>query len=129
MAKLINLNSFREFLKSGSTGGVLLLFCVLVSLSIANSPLGGAFEALLATEIGRDFGSVHLRYPILMWVNDGLMAVFFLLVGLEIKRELVEGELSTPAKAVLPIIAALGGVAAPALIYTFFNSGTETAAG
>src|SRR5690606_8097917 len=66
---------------------------------------------------------------VLLWINDGLMAVFFLLVGLEIKRELVEGELSTPSKAILPIVAAVGGVVAPALIYHFFNSGTETSGG
>lgn len=129
MAKLINLTSFKEFLKSGSIGGIILLACVVVSLSIANSSLGPAFEALLETEIGSDFGSVHLKYPVLLWINDGLMAIFFLLVGLEIKRELVEGELSTPAKAMLPIVAALGGVAAPALIYHFFNMGTDTSAG
>ncbi len=129
MAKLINPESFKEFLRSGSAGGVVLLCCVLVSLSIANSSLGGAFEELLNAEVGSDFGPVHLRYPVLLWINDGLMAVFFLLVGLEIKRELVEGELSTPAKAFLPILAALGGVAAPALIYSLFNSGKETAVG
>lgn len=129
MANLINLKSFKEFLKSGSVGGIILLGCVLISLSLANSSLGPAFENLLATEIGGDFGSVHLRYPVLLWINDGLMAVFFLLVGLEIKRELVEGELSTPSKAILPIVAAVGGVVAPALIYHFFNSGTETSGG
>ena len=129
MANPINLKSFKEFLKSGSLGGIILLGCVLISLSIANSDFGPAFENLLETKIGKDFGPVHLTYPILLWINDGLMAIFFLLVGLEIKRELVEGELSTPAKAILPIVAALGGVAAPALIYHFFNSGTETSIG
>ncbi len=98
-------------------------------MAIANSPMGPSFESLLASEFGRDFGSVHLRYSLLLWVNDGLMAVFFLLVGLEIKRELVSGQLSTPAKAALPIIAALGGVLAPALIYMGFNVGTPTAGG
>src|SRR5690606_27780013 len=70
-----------------------------------------------------------LRYPILLWVNDGLMAIFFLLVGLEIKRELAAGQLSSPKKAALPVIAALGGVIFPALIYAFFNHGTPTATG
>lgn len=129
MANPINLKSFKEFLKSGSLGGIILLGCVLISLTIANSALGPAFENLLATKIGKDFGPVHLTYPILLWINDGLMAIFFLLVGLEIKRELVEGELSTPSKAALPIVAALGGVAAPALIYHFLNSGTDTSGG
>lgn len=116
-------------MKSGSAGGVVLLLCVVISLLIANSPLGPGFESLLGTELGYHSDALHLRYPILLWVNDGLMVVFFLMVGLEIKRELVEGELSSPKKAALPILAAIGGVAVPASIYMLFNSGTETAAG
>lgn len=129
MAKLINLNSFREFLRSGSIGGIILMTCVFVSLFIANSSFGPSFERLLATEIGINTETIHLRYSTLLWINDGLMAVFFLLVGLEIKRELIEGELSTFRKASLPILAALGGVIAPATIYFLLNKGTETAAG
>jgi len=129
MAKLINLNSFREFLRSGSIGGIILMTCVFVSLFIANSSFGPPFERLLATEIGINTETIHLRYSTLLWINDGLMAVFFLLVGLEIKRELIEGELSTFRKASLPILAALGGVIAPATIYFLINKGTETAAG
>src|SRR3546814_11465555 len=72
---------------------------------------------------------LQLRYSVLLWINDGLMAIFFLMVGLEIKRELVEGELSSPKKAALPILAAIGGVLVPASIYALFNSGTPTAAG
>lgn len=123
------LNTIREVFRSGSSGGIILLICVIISLSIANSGVGPGFEALLATELGNNFGSVHLKYSILTWINDGLMAIFFLLVGLEIKRELVEGELSSPAKAALPIIAALGGVIVPAAIYTVFNFGTDTGKG
>jgi NhaA family Na+:H+ antiporter len=129
MGKYINLKSFAEFFKSGSVGGFILLGCVLVSLAIANSGIGPAFETLLATEVGKEIGVVNLRYSVLMWINDGLMAIFFLLVGLEIKRELIEGELSSPAKALLPILAAVGGVVAPALIYYFFNKGLETSGG
>lgn len=129
MAQLINLKSFREFLKSGSTGGIILITCVLISLIIANSPIGALFENFLAVQIGFNAGNVHLRYPVLLWINDGLMAVFFLMVGLEIKRELIEGELSSFKKAALPIFAALGGVIAPAIIYFLFNKNTETAAG
>lgn len=129
MAKYINLRSFREFLQSGSIGGIILITCVLISLLIANSSLGSAFENLLATKLGFNTEAVHLRYPVLLWINDGLMAVFFLMVGLEIKRELVEGELSSIKKASLPIFAALGGVIAPATIYFLFNKNTETAAG
>lgn len=119
----------RKFVQSGSFGGVLLLTCVVISLIIANSSLGPAFDRLLQTELGIHTSSLHLRYPILLWINDGLMAIFFLMVGLEIKRELVEGQLASPKKAVLPIMAALGGVAVPALIYMFFNNGEETAVG
>ncbi len=122
----INLRPFRDFLKSGMAGGIILLCCVLISLLIANSPAGPGFEKLLLLEWGP---SEHLRYSILSWINDGLMAVFFLLVGLEIKRELVEGELSSPKKAALPILAAIGGAIAPALIFAFLNRGTGTAGG
>ena len=129
MAQLINLRSFREFLKSGSIGGIILITCVVISLIIANSSIGALFENFLAVQIGFNAGNVHLRYPVLLWINDGLMAVFFLMVGLEIKRELIEGELSSFKKAALPIFAALGGVIAPAIIYFLFNKNTETAAG
>lgn len=129
MAKVFSFTRIKEFFTSSSSGGFILLTCVVISLTIANSGLGEGYEALLGTQIGRDFGSIHLRYSLLMWINDGLMAIFFLLVGLEIKRELVEGELSSPAKAALPIIAATGGVVVPASIYAFFNSGTETVHG
>src|SRR5690606_32993038 len=129
MTKLINLTVFREFLRSGSAGGVLLLLCVVISLIIANSPLGSGFEQLLATQIVFQSGGIMLEYSVLSWINDGLMAVFFLMVGLEIKRELVEGELSSLQKAALPVFAALGGVVIPMLIYRFFNDGTHTEAG
>ena len=129
MAKLINLQSFKQFFRSNSIGGIILIFCVIISLIIANSSMGPGFEALLATELGSDIAGIHLRYPIILWINDGLMAVFFLLVGLEIKREMVEGELSSFKKASLPILAALGGVLAPALIYFSLNYGSDTAGG
>lgn len=125
----INLKAFKDFLQSQQIGGFILVLCVVVSLIIANSPAGTGFQALLDTELGRDFGAVHLTYPLMLWINDGLMAIFFLLVGLEIKREIVEGELSTPKKAAMPIFAALGGMLFPAGIYALFNAGTETAGG
>lgn len=126
---LINFKPFRNFFKSNFAGGIILLSCVVVSLIIANSPLGSAFENLLDKEVGYHSESIHLKYSLLLWINDGLMAVFFLLVGLEIKRELVEGELSSPKKAALPILAAIGGAIIPALIYILLNKGSETAAG
>lgn len=129
MAKLINIKSFQEFLKSGTAGGVILILCVVLSLLIANTGFGDAFNSFLAIEIGYHSEALHLEYPIIIWINDGLMAIFFLLVGLEIKRELVEGELASIKKATLPVIAALGGVIVPAIIYTSFNKNTEFAGG
>jgi Na+:H+ antiporter, NhaA family len=129
MAKLINLKPFKEFVQSESLGGMILIVCVIISLIIANSSAAAPFENLLGIELGFHTESVHLRYPLLLWINDGLMAIFFLLVGLEIKRELVEGELSSFKKAALPIFAAVGGVLVPATIYFLLNKGTHTAAG
>ena len=129
MAKLINLKIFAHFFQSSSAGGILLLICVALSLLIANTGLAGGFASLLNLPLGFESGAVHLRYPILLWINDGLMAIFFLLVGLEIKREIVEGELSSLRQASLPVLAAIGGVAVPALIYSLFNADTSTSKG
>lgn len=129
MRSLINLRPFKTFLKSGSAGGVILLCCVIIALIIANSPFGDTFESFLHTELGFNTEAVHLRYSLRSWINDGLMAIFFLMVGLEIKRELVEGELSSPKQAALPILAAAGGVIVPASIYLLFNAGTPTGGG
>jgi NhaA family Na+:H+ antiporter len=129
MAKLINLKIFKRFYESSSFGGILLLLCVALSLIIANSGLAKGFEDFLATKAGFTYDHLELEYPILIWINDGLMAVFFLLVGLEIKREIVEGELSSFRHAALPVLAAIGGVIVPAIIYTVFNAGTSTANG
>jgi len=129
MNQRINLRVLPNFLKHESAGGIILFFCVIISLLIANSPLGAGFNRLLESQIGFDTDSIHLRYSVALWINDGLMAIFFLLVGLEIKRELVEGELASPKKAALPILSAIGGAIIPALIYVFLNSGTATANG
>ncbi|MCK8491373.1 Na+/H+ antiporter NhaA [Spirosoma sp. RP8] len=120
---------FRLFFKSESSSGSVLFGCVIASLALANSPLGSAFERILAQEIGFTTTHLALRHPILLWINDGLMAVFFLMVGLEIKREVVQGELASFRKAALPVLAALGGVTVPAMIYLLINSGTTTAGG
>lgn len=122
MAKLINLRVFSDFFKSSSAGGIFLLICLSISLLIANSQWSDPFKEILNLEIGFNSPKIHLKYSILQWINDGLMAVFFLLVGLEIKREAVEGELSSFSQAALPVFAALGGVIVPALIYAAFNS-------
>ena len=118
---------FKKFLHSSQSSGILLILCVLMSLLIANSSLGVPFQNLLDREIGTSI--FHLNYPLSIWINDGLMAIFFLLVGLEIKREIVEGELSSFKSASLPIIAAIGGMVVPALVYYFFNQGTDYAKG
>lgn len=124
--KLINLNIFKQFLKSSTAGGIILFACVIISLIIANSPLADTLSDILNYHIGYESETVQLNYSILLWINDGLMAIFFLLVGLEIKRELVEGELSSPKKAMLPILAAIGGALLPAAIYTVINLGEVT---
>jgi NhaA family Na+:H+ antiporter len=129
MAKAFNIHAFKEFFNSSTSSGIILFSCLIASLIIANSPLSMGFNNLLSTEIGYENSFVHLQYSVSLWVNDGLMAIFFLLVGLEIKREVVEGELSSPKKAILPIICAVGGAIIPALIYTLFNKNTPTAAG
>lgn len=128
MAKLINLRVFKDFFQSSAAGGILLLICVAVSLLIANSGFAEGFASFLEKQIGFETDAVHLRYPIILWINDGLMAIFFLLVGLEIKREIVEGELSSVKQASLPVLAAIGGVLVPALIYTIFNAGEAATA-
>ena len=114
---------FNKFFQSNQSSGVLLIFCVFFALIIANSSLGTGFQQILDYQLG--FENIDLKYPLSIWINDGLMAVFFLLVGLEIKRELVEGELSSFKNASLPIFAAVGGMVVPAVIYSIFNSGTE----
>lgn len=129
MLKRIYLDTFKKYVHSNSVGGIILIGCVLLSLIIANLPAGRSFENLLNTPLGWQNEVIGLRFPVLHWINDGLMAVFFLLVGLEIKRELVEGELSSPQKAMLPVIAAFGGAVLPAVIFAVLNKGTATAPG
>ena len=129
MSKKINLSVFRKFFHSGKVGGIILLICVIISLIIANSGLASSFSNFLATPFGFTNSMVDLTYTTSAWVNDGLMAIFFLLVGLEIKRELIEGELSNLKKASLPVLAAIGGMIVPALIYFFFNKNESTASG
>ncbi|REC60875.1 Na+/H+ antiporter NhaA [Chryseobacterium pennae] len=114
---------FKRFFNNSQASGIILIFCVLISLLIANSSLAESFQNFLDKEIGTH--QFQLKYPVSIWINDGLMAVFFLLVGLEIKRELVEGELSSFKNASLPIFAAVGGMLVPAVIYSIFNYGTE----
>lgn len=118
---------FKKFVNSSQSSGIVLIVCVLISLLVANSSAGADFQELLDTKIGTEM--FHLNYSLSVWINDGLMAVFFLLVGLEIKREIVEGELSTFKSASLPIVAAIGGMVVPGLIYFLFNRGSDYAGG
>ncbi|MGJ1417938.1 Na+/H+ antiporter NhaA, partial [Sphingobacterium multivorum] len=122
-------NIFKDFVQSSNFGGFLLFLCVVISMIVANTSMAVPLQNLLDTKLGYENEAIHLNYSVSMWINDGLMAIFFLLVGLEIKREIVEGELSSPKKAILPILAAIGGAVVPALIYLYFNSGTPTASG
>ncbi len=126
---MINLTVFKNFVKSNNFGGILLFLCVILSLIVANSPLSNALQNILDTTLGYENESIHLKYSVSLWINDGFMALFFLLVGLEIKREIVEGELSSPKKALLPILCAIGGAIVPAIIFLLFNNGTETVSG
>ena len=107
--------------ESGKLGGVLLILATIISISITNSSFGENYLHFWHQEIGTPFISMHLEH----WVNDLLMAFFFFLVGLEIKRELVIGELSSPKKVLLPLLAAIGGMLFPALIFFAFNAGSE----
>lgn len=112
-----------------ASSGLLLMAATVIALAWANSPWQGAYEALWHTDIGFHVGSVAFARPLHFWINDGLMTVFFLVVGLEIRREIYEGELQTLRRAALPLAAALGGMLVPAAIYMAFNHGKIGAAG
>jgi Na+:H+ antiporter, NhaA family len=119
----------REFLHTEAAGGILLLVTTLAALVWANSPFRESYERLWTTEIGVRIGDFEFAEDLRHWVNDGLMAIFFFVVGLEIKRELVAGELSEPRAAAVPVFAAIGGMAVPAALYVLINYGGEGAAG
>src|SRR5687767_8795783 len=112
-------SALRHFLDSEAAGGVLLMGVAALALAVANSPLAEAYFGILETYVG--------GLTLLLWINDGLMAIFFLLVGLEIKRELVEGDLASFRRAALPVVAAIGGMAVPAAIYAALNRGDDVA--
>jgi NhaA family Na+:H+ antiporter len=110
-----------EFIERESSAGIVLIFVTVAALLLKNSPLSEAYNAFLLTPVEVRFGAMHIDKPLLLWINDGLMAIFFLLIGLEVKREIIEGDLSSWSQVALPGIAALGGMAVPALIYIGFN--------
>ena len=119
MAKIVA--RMQDFLRLESSAGLLLILAAALAMVASNTALASGYDGLLSTMVAIQVGAYDISKPLLLWINDGLMAVFFFLVGLEIKREVLEGELSTFDKAALPIFAAIGGMAAPALIYAGFN--------
>jgi len=119
--------TLREFLKLESAGGLVLIGAALVALVLANVPLTlSLYHSLLEQHLTITLGGVGVDKPLLLWINDALMALFFMLVGLELKREVLEGQLSRPEQVLLPTLAAIGGVIAPAAIYRMFNAGVES---
>jgi Na+:H+ antiporter, NhaA family len=115
------------FFHHEAAGGLVLLAAAVAALIASNSPLERLYDGFLDTPVGVRIGALALDKPLLLWINDGLMAIFFFLVGLEIKRELLRGELSTFGQAALPVVAAIGGMAVPALIYVAINWGNSAA--
>ncbi len=120
-------NALREFLQLETASGVVLIACVFIAMVIANSGLSDAYATLLDMTVAIQVGTLIINKPLLLWVNDGLMAVFFFLIGLEIKREIVDGELSSFDQVILPGMGALGGMIVPASIYVWFNLGDAIA--
>jgi NhaA family Na+:H+ antiporter len=114
---------FQEFVKAETFSGILLIVFMLVALIWANSPWSASYEALWQTQVNVSIGSFKIDKPLLLWINDGLMAVFFFVVGLEIKRELQVGELASLRQALFPIAAAIGGMFFPAAVYLMINAG------
>ncbi|MCC6881422.1 MAG: Na+/H+ antiporter NhaA [Verrucomicrobiales bacterium] len=120
---------FAKFFKIEAAGGIVLLCCALIALGLANSPWAAAFASLWHTNVGVTIGDFALELSLQHWINDGAMTIFFFVVGLEIKRELVHGELREPRNAVLPAVAALGGMLVPAALFLLFQHGKPGADG
>ncbi len=116
-----------QFFKSESAVGVVLIIATIFAMIMANSPLSSAYKELIETPVMVVFGDFNISKPLLLWINDGLMAVFFFVVGLEIKREVIEGSLKNKSEITLPAFAAFGGMFVPALIFVLFNLGDEGA--
>jgi len=114
--------TFRNFIKNDTFSGLLLIAATLTALLLQNSPLSSYYTAFLHTPVEVRVGALHIAKPLLLWVNDGLMALFFLVVGLEIKREVLQGNLSSLSQTALPAVAALGGMIVPAFVYTLLNA-------
>ena len=119
--------AIREFLRLESASGFLLMIATVLAMVVVNSPLKPLYDTFLDIPIEVRIGQLELAKPLILWINDGLMAIFFFLIGLEIKREILEGELSDPSRIILPAIAAVGGMAIPAMIYVVINLGDPIA--
>lgn len=120
-------NTITRFFQLEAAGGLLLIAAAALALIINNSPLSWLYNAFLETPVEARIGALHIAKPLLLWINDGLMALFFLVIGLEVKREVLEGHLSKPSQIVLPGAAAIGGMVVPALIYIALNTGNAEA--
>lgn len=114
-------------MRQDSASGILLIVAAVLAMVLENSPLSWFYDALLSTPVEIRVGELHLDKPLLLWINDGLMAVFFMLIGLEVKREFLEGELSRPDQIILPGVGAIGGMLVPAAIYYWLNKGDPLA--
>ncbi len=121
------MKKIEEFIKKESSAGIVLIFVTILALILQNSPLSELYSSFLHTPVEVRFGALQIAKPLLLWVNDGLMAVFFFLIGLEVKREVMEGHLSSVKQVALPGIAAVGGMVVPALVYIIFNKGESFA--
>lgn len=120
-------NIIRQFLRMEAAGGIVLIVAAIVALVMANTPLQTLYHAFLNVPVTLRISELLIDKPLLLWINDGLMAIFFLMIGLEVKRELREGALANREQALFPAIAAIGGMVAPALIYLLFNGADEVA--
>lgn len=121
--------AFRNFMKLEAASGILLIACTIAALAWANSPWGQSYTALWETPLTIGFKQIQLSKSLLHWINDGLMTIFFFVVGLEIKREMLIGELASAKRAALPVMAAIGGMLGPAVLYACFNAGQPSARG
>lgn len=122
-------NPFLDFLKSESSSGLILLICAVIAIIIANSSFATTYDNILHTYVTIGYKEISLSMSVLHWINDGLMAIFFFVVGMEIKRELVIGELKSLKRTILPVSAAMGGMIVPAIIYVLFNYKEATITG
>lgn len=129
MIKRVLLTPFQKFVKIESFSGILLMFATLLALVWANSPYGDSYRELWQYDLGIITETFEFKKPLILWINDGLMAIFFLLIGLEIKRELLIGELNSPKKIAFPLVGALGGMLVPVIFFLVLNQNPETAKG